>query len=160
MWTCQTSRYYWRTMARANVDSRAPRSVGPLSPTLALDGATTVGLRRPTLRSSSACRQTTHPARAFTLIELLVVISIISLLLAMLLPVCARARENAKQVYCKNDLRNIWTGIYAYATEYHDRLPFMENINVPTADSNTGPNADPFDERYRTTAGVVLLKYV
>lgn len=99
------------------------------------------------------------PRRAFSLIELLVVVSVISLLLAILLPACNRAREQAKIVYCKNNLRNIWTGVLAYSLEYKDRLPFMENVNVPTADPNTGPNADPFDPRYPTTAGHVLLPY-
>lgn len=97
---------------------------------------------------------------AFTLIELLVVIAIISLLISILLPVCARAREQARTVNCKNNLRSMWTGVLTYALEYRDRMPFMETVNVQTADPNTGPNADPFDPRYPTTAGNVLHKYV
>ena len=38
--------------------------------------------------------------RAFTLIELLVVIAIISILAAILFPVFARARENARRISC------------------------------------------------------------
>jgi prepilin-type N-terminal cleavage/methylation domain-containing protein len=105
-------------------------------------------------------REPVDRKRGFTLIELLVVIAIIALLLTVLLPVCSRARENAKQVYCKNNLRGIWTGVLTYSTEYRDRLPFLESINVQTADPNTGPHADPFDERYRTTICVVLLRYI
>ncbi|GMU83026.1 MAG: hypothetical protein AMXMBFR47_28970 [Planctomycetota bacterium] len=103
-------------------------------------------------------RRTT--ARGFSLIELLVVVSIISLLVAMLLPACARAREQARQVYCKNNLRNIWTGILTYSQEYRDRTPFMEDVNQASTVPGTGPAADPFDEHFTTTVGVVLLKYV
>lgn len=80
--------------------------------------------------------------------------------MTILLPVCARARENARQVYCKNNLRSIWTGILTYATESRDRLPFLESVNVASADANTGPNANPFDERYKTTIGVALGAHV
>jgi prepilin-type N-terminal cleavage/methylation domain-containing protein len=104
--------------------------------------------------------QVTH--RGFTLVELLVVIAIIALLVAMLLPSLSRAREQAKQVYCKNNLRNMWTGILTYVLESHDRLPFMEDINLESSEhpSETGPDADPFDERFPTTVGVMLKDYV
>ncbi len=97
---------------------------------------------------------------AFTLIELLVVVSIISVLTAILLPSLQRAREQAKNVVCKNNLRSIWTGIFNYAMEYNDHVPLMENVNVDNGVPGTGPNADPFDEHFPTTAGVVLMPYV
>ncbi|RMF84351.1 MAG: type II secretion system protein, partial [Planctomycetota bacterium] len=106
-------------------------------------------------------RTTTGAVGAFTLIELLVVVAIISLLMSILLPAFTRAREQAKLVYCTNNLRNIWTGIMTYAVENRDHAPFMEDVNVEVPGvPGTGPDADPFDENFRTTAGVVLLKYV
>lgn len=107
-----------------------------------------------------AQRKPRRACRAFTLIELLVVVSIISLLIAMLLPVCARAREQARQVYCRNNLRNMWTGILTYSQEYRDRTPYMEDVNQVSSVPGTGPTADPFDEHFKTTVGVVLLPYV
>ncbi|MCA9244219.1 MAG: type II secretion system protein [Phycisphaerales bacterium] len=91
---------------------------------------------------------------AFTLIELLVVVAIIAILMSMLLPALHGARERAKQVYCRNNIRNIWTGVLTYGLENRDRMPFAEDVNL------TDPTADPFDEHYRTTVGVVLKPYV
>jgi prepilin-type N-terminal cleavage/methylation domain-containing protein len=97
---------------------------------------------------------------AFTLIELLVVVAIIAVLMSILLPSLRDAREQAKRVYCANNLRNIWTGILMYSYEYNDHVPFMEDVNIQNDVAGTGPDADPFDPNYPTTAGVVLLRYV
>jgi len=59
---------------------------------------------------------------AFTLIELLVVISVISLLMAILLPSLGKARENAKRATCMANLRSIGHGIFLYANDNDGRL--------------------------------------
>ena len=60
---------------------------------------------------------------AFTLIELLVVIAIIAILAAILFPVFARARENARRASCQSNLKQIALGVFMYTQDYDERLP-------------------------------------
>ena len=70
--------------------------------------------------------------RAFTLIELLVVIAIIALLAAILFPVFARARENARRASCQSNLKQIALGIRQYTQDYDERYPLDDTNDVGT----------------------------
>ena len=55
--------------------------------------------------------------KAFTLIELLVVVAIIAMLVAILLPSLARAREISKRTICGKNLNGIGQAFHAYSSE-------------------------------------------
>ncbi|NNM86740.1 MAG: prepilin-type N-terminal cleavage/methylation domain-containing protein [Phycisphaerales bacterium] len=61
--------------------------------------------------------------RGFTLIELLVVISIIALLIAILLPSLAKAKELANRSVCSNNIRSIIQEFEIYANSNSGQFP-------------------------------------
>jgi prepilin-type N-terminal cleavage/methylation domain-containing protein/prepilin-type processing-associated H-X9-DG protein len=75
-------------------------------------------------------RKTTRAKKGFTLIELLVVIAIIAILAAILFPVFARARENARRASCQSNLKQIGLGMLQYSQDYDEKyVPPRNHFN-------------------------------
>lgn len=71
--------------------------------------------------------------KAFTLIELLVVIAIISSLMAVLVPVLARAQQQGKTIVCLSNLRQMCVAAAAYGQTYDGYYPIAYYDEEKTA---------------------------
>lgn len=84
--------------------------------------------------------------KGFTLIELLVVIAIIALLAAILFPVFARARENARRASCQSNLKQLGLGMFQYLQDYDDRFPIIDPYGDTNYTTYLKPASDPFSD--------------
>jgi prepilin-type N-terminal cleavage/methylation domain-containing protein/prepilin-type processing-associated H-X9-DG protein len=128
-------------------------------------------------------RKTDCRPGAFTLIELLVVIAIIAILAAILFPVFARARENARRSSCQSNLKQLALGVLQYTQDYDEKLctveigggtdgmttsnfilwtdviqPYMKSFQLIRCPSSTNNNA-PADPVGRPSVANALLSY-
>jgi prepilin-type N-terminal cleavage/methylation domain-containing protein/prepilin-type processing-associated H-X9-DG protein len=78
-------------------------------------------------------KRSPHP-HGFTLIELLVVIAVIAVLIALLLPAVQQAREAARRVQCRNNLKQIALALH----NYHDRSRSFPPQTVVDWNASTG----------------------
>ena len=93
--------------------------------------------------SRDTSRVNTYGNSGFTLIELLVVIAIIAILAAILFPVFARARENARRSSCQSNLKQIGLGILQYAQDYDE--------NIPAAYYNDSPSGTAYSSAHNNS---------
>ena len=75
------------------------------------------------MKNFSPLHRDKKASQAFTLIELLVVIAIIAILAAILFPVFARARDNARRTSCLSNLKQIGLGVLQYTQDYDETMP-------------------------------------
>jgi prepilin-type N-terminal cleavage/methylation domain-containing protein/prepilin-type processing-associated H-X9-DG protein len=68
-----------------------------------------------------------NPRRAFTIVELMVVISIITLLVALILPNFGTSREAAHAAICASNTRQLSIACSGYTDEYNGRFPSAFN---------------------------------
>jgi prepilin-type N-terminal cleavage/methylation domain-containing protein/prepilin-type processing-associated H-X9-DG protein len=67
--------------------------------------------------------------RGFTLVELLTVIAVLAILATMLLPVLAKAREQARRTVCISNMHQIGLAMILYLDENMDTFPAANSVN-------------------------------
>ena len=101
---------------------------------------------------------------AFTLIELLVVISIIAILISILLPALAKARELANRAVCMANVRGIIQAMTVYAQSNNNTFPeapaHTNNGAITNAPSNPGSGAGSWNKSALWFAGQTALNTV
>ncbi|MGH7244830.1 MAG: type II secretion system protein [Phycisphaerales bacterium] len=95
--------------------------------------------------NTTQCTNGFFPARktariGFTLIELLVVIAVIAILIGILLPSLAGARDSARTLKCQSNLRQMGIGFLAYAGS--NRGNYCSGPQDGRANNNWGAPAD------------------
>ncbi len=78
----------------------------------------------------------TRQRSGFTLIELLVVIAIIAILAAILFPVFAQAREQARKISCLSNAKQWGLGIQMYIQDYDETMIMSANYGQPLLRDN------------------------
>src|SRR5438445_12995644 len=84
-------------------------------------------------KCAAMCSASRQPKRAFTLVELLVVIGIIAVLIAILLPVLGKAKEEANPVDRESIVRRQGTYTGVYLDDNRQFYPFP-GVNVRDAE--------------------------
>ena len=99
---------------------------------------------------------------AFTLIELLVVIAIIAILAAILFPVFARARENARRTSCLSNIKQLGLGIMQYTQDYDERYPMYSYTGIGAVSIIETPQDPPQTpaQKYLSSPGVTVPQHI
>ncbi len=100
-------------------------------------------------------KKSTSSRSGFTLIELLVVIAIIAILAAILFPVFARAREQARKTVCLSNLKQIGLSALMYVQDYDETFPWLvmqgggrSGVDTSTGITTNKVSAGPPDLRF------------
>jgi len=94
---------------------------------------------------------------AFTLVELLVVIGIIAVLIAVLLPALAKARQAGNLVKCQSNLRQIGLAVQIYASRNKDYVPWGQSQAVTGVLPN-GTAGGSYAERIQETLSRIISR--
>lgn len=87
-------------------------------------------------------------ATAFTMIELLVVITVVMLLVSLLMPGLAKARESARTAHCLSNQRGMTQILYFYLNDFADGVPMTMLTPIPNYTPLTFANLQTWTTRF------------
>ncbi|MEX0776932.1 MAG: prepilin-type N-terminal cleavage/methylation domain-containing protein [Phycisphaeraceae bacterium] len=114
-------------------------------------------------RRGTVLRARAGGAGGFTLVELLVVIAIVALLIAILLPSMAKAKELARRTVCATQLRQMHMAFMVFTADHKDHLPGVygavgtENWQRDWLDGDHGEALTNWD---KVVTGGTIFQYV
>ena len=73
---------------------------------------------------------TTTKNQAFTVVELLIILIIFGILVGIVVPVLAIAKNKAQQIACASNLRQLYIAFEEYITDNNGLLPRSNNSNT------------------------------
>jgi prepilin-type N-terminal cleavage/methylation domain-containing protein len=96
------------------------------------------------LARAASARRRPASSLGFTLIELLVVIAIIAILAAILFPVFAQAREQARKTTCMSNMKQLSLATLQYIQDYDEMFPGSneKSAQIPSS-MGWDPKCDP-----------------
>ena len=106
---------------------------------------------------------TSRRHNGFTLVELLVVIGIIAILIGILLPALARARQSANSANCLSNLRQIGQAIQMYVNANRTSLPYGYwdgGVGIPPGPANYANSGDWSTLLLNTMSGKYGSNYI
>jgi prepilin-type N-terminal cleavage/methylation domain-containing protein len=105
-------------------------------------------------------RRSSRSAGGFTLVEMIVVIGIIAMLISILLPTLAKARQQANKVACMANLNQIGTLMMIYANDNKGYL-FPPNLGWPAQNKTPTPGGtaglDPGPQVVGSNTGPMVM---
>lgn len=114
-----------------------------------------------------SARSAPHVRGAFTLVELLVVIAIIGVLVALLLPAVQAAREAARRMQCKNNLKQLALASQNFHATF-DHFPYARTKPttvywgaqlLPYVEQNPLADIYRYDAHYNSVENAEAVKY-
>ncbi len=101
-----------------------------------------------------------HIRRGFTLVELLVVITIISMLMALLLPAVQSAREAGRRAQCMNNQKQLSTAMLNLESSTGQFPGYSEYLGPTGLDPAVGGFDPAMDPQHDVTWEVILFPYM
>lgn len=92
-----------------------------------------LGIRHRSRNSSAMNPGFGRSQRAFTFVALLMIVAVLAILVAMLLPALAKAKQRARRTHCMSNLKHDGMGFRMWTADHDDAFPMRDLTNGTAA---------------------------